>query len=220
MQSSRNLVTLALIAGAIAGPGAIGAGKAAPFDYIKEADRQKEQGGALQPGQQVVRIESRDGKYRYAKVRTDGYVRLYRQLSSGPGRQGTDWGFDQRGIWVNHGFRGEFVIGMPTGRPAPDRPEPGRPDRNRPPAWAVGTFRGYDTERNADILLTIQSDGGVRLRSDSRAARQPMVNRAGFYEDGKLRFSGATLELDRVGGAIRTTEQGGRHSKITYRREG
>jgi hypothetical protein len=112
------------------------------------------------------------------------------------------------------------VIGMPTGHPEPVRPEPARLDRYHPPAWAVGSFSGYDSERNADLLLTIQPDGGVRLRSGSRGARGPRVDQTGSYEAGKLRFSGATLELNRAGDAIRTTEQGGRHSKVTYRRAG
>jgi hypothetical protein len=217
MQTIRFPFTLALIACAIAGPGSIRPGKAAPFDYVKEADRQKEQGGGPQRGQQVVRVESRDGKYHYERVRTEGYVRLYRQLSSGPCRQGSEWGFDRRGIWVNHGCRAEFVVGMPAGRPDHGRPEPGRPDRDRPPAWAVGTFRGHDAVRDADVALTIQTDGSVRMRADFRGVR-PTVRQNGSFRDGTLRFSGATLELDRTPDGVRTTEQGGRHGRVSYRR--
>src|SRR3954453_12955774 len=78
-----------------------------PFDYVDEADRQRENQGRPLPGQQVVGIESRDGRRLYQRVKTCGYVRRYRQFSSGPGRQGRDWGYDQRGIWVSNGLRAE-----------------------------------------------------------------------------------------------------------------
>ena len=86
-----------------------------------------------------MRVQSADGRYRYQRVNTGGYVHLYRQLSGGSAREGRDWGFDRRGIWVDHGLNAEFVVG----RPGPG-PNPASPDNRRPPAWAIGTFRGRD----------------------------------------------------------------------------
>jgi len=181
----------------------------APFDYIPYSDRQR---GGVVPGERVVRIESTNGGYRYERLNTEGYVRLHRQLSPGSARQGTDWGYDRRGIWVNHGFRGEFVVG---------RPNPGSnsavPDSRRPPAWVVGTFRGYDEARKATITVTIRPDGSVRHRTNYDGDKRT-VDQSGYYRDGRLIFDNARLELDRAGGGIRTTETGGRHGRVSYQR--
>ena len=40
-----------------------------------------------------------------------GDVRMTRQLSWVPCVQNTTWGFDSKGIWVDHGCRAEFSIG-------------------------------------------------------------------------------------------------------------
>jgi len=183
---------------------ALAAEKNDPFDYIREADRQK---GLPAAGQRIVRLESRDGKYHYYRVNTGGMVRVSRQLSSGPCRQGEDWGYDQRGIWVNHGCRADFAVGRVDTRPVDDRP----------PGWAVGTFRGYDSERRADVDLAISPDGSVAQQTVFRGGRRT-VNQRGSYKSGRLSFDGATLDLDRSGDAIRTTEKGGRHSRIAYSR--
>jgi hypothetical protein len=37
-------------------------------------------------------------------------VELYRQLSEARCRYGSSWGYDRKGIWVDKGCRGEFVI--------------------------------------------------------------------------------------------------------------
>ena len=183
---------------------ALAAGKNDPFDYIREADRQK---GLPAVGQRIVRLESRDGKYHYYRVNTGGMVRVYRQLSSGPCRQGEDWGYDQRGIWVDHGCRAEFAVGRVETRPVDDRP----------PGWAVGTFRGYDSERRADVNLTINPDGSVTHRTIYRGDRRT-VTQGGSYKGGRLSFDGTALELDRSGDGIRTTERGGRRSRVTFNR--
>jgi hypothetical protein len=37
-------------------------------------------------------------------------VRLLRQISCSPCQQGSTWGDDSRGVWVDRGFRAEFEI--------------------------------------------------------------------------------------------------------------
>jgi hypothetical protein len=181
----------------------------APFDYIPEADRRS---GGLSRGQRIVRVQSHNNRYLYQRVNTGGYVRLYRQLSGGSAREGRDWGYDRRGIWVNNGLSAEFLVG----RPGPIS-SPAVPDSRRPPAWAIGTFRGRDSERKATITLTIRADGSVRHRTDYDSDKRT-VNQSGSYRDGRLVFDSARLDLDRAGGGIRTTETGGRRGRITYQR--
>lgn len=57
----------------------------------------------------LVRCES-DGDYRFCRAEFRNGVRLYRQLSRAGCRQNESWGYDRRGIWVDHGCRAEFSL--------------------------------------------------------------------------------------------------------------
>lgn len=57
-----------------------------------------------------VKCESQGHKERYCRVDTRRGVELYRQLSEAKCRYGSSWGYDRKGIWVDRGCRGEFVI--------------------------------------------------------------------------------------------------------------
>lgn len=58
----------------------------------------------------MLRCESTDGRQRYCPADTRGGVRLVRQMSKAPCVQGTTWNSDGRGIWVDQGCRGEFML--------------------------------------------------------------------------------------------------------------
>ncbi len=64
---------------------------------------------------QPVRCESTDNRYRHCPIDTRGGVRLSRRLSDSQCIQGSSWGFDNRGIWVSQGCRGEFIVGAGDG---------------------------------------------------------------------------------------------------------
>ncbi len=59
---------------------------------------------------QLVRCESKDYKRQFCSVETHGYVQLQRQLSKHECRQGHNWDWDRRGIWVDDGCAGEFRV--------------------------------------------------------------------------------------------------------------
>ncbi len=63
-------------------------------------------------GQGYARIScsSDDGRRRYCPTDTRGNVTLAQQRSGSECRQGYSWGYDDRGIWVDHGCRADFVI--------------------------------------------------------------------------------------------------------------
>ena len=67
-------------------------------------------GGNRGPGQ-LMTCSSDDGRRRYCDTDTRGGVRLSRQISGSPCRQGETWGFDRRGVWVDRGCRAEFEVG-------------------------------------------------------------------------------------------------------------
>jgi len=59
---------------------------------------------------QTIKCKSEHFDYRKCRIDTHGYVRLSRQLSKTNCRQGRNWDFDRRGIWVDDGCAAEFVV--------------------------------------------------------------------------------------------------------------
>jgi hypothetical protein len=52
-----------------------------------------------------------NGRRQYCDADTRGGVTLQRQRSDAECRQGSSWGFDKRGIWVDRGCRADFEVG-------------------------------------------------------------------------------------------------------------
>jgi len=67
-------------------------------------------------GQRLMQCDSNGYRYQYCNADTQGRVILLREISSGNlCRQGRGWGFDNNGIWVDKGCRGEFSYGRDDG---------------------------------------------------------------------------------------------------------
>src|SRR5688572_13480839 len=59
---------------------------------------------------QLFRCESHDGRGRRCDVPVYRGVQLVRQLSRSACTEGHSWGWDRRGVWVDHGCRAEFSV--------------------------------------------------------------------------------------------------------------
>ena len=59
---------------------------------------------------EVISCSSDDMHRHYCPADTRGGVRLLKQRSDSSCRQGYSWGFDRRGIWVDHGCRADFQV--------------------------------------------------------------------------------------------------------------
>jgi len=60
---------------------------------------------------QRISCSSNDGRKNYCDVDTQGaQVKLVRQEGMQPCTQGSTWGYDRQGIWVDRGCRGEFLV--------------------------------------------------------------------------------------------------------------
>jgi Protein of unknown function (DUF3011) len=68
-------------------------------------------GGPGYQGGQVISCSSDDMRRHYCEANTRGGVQLLKQRSDSACRQGSSWGYDQRGIWVDHGCRADFQVG-------------------------------------------------------------------------------------------------------------
>jgi hypothetical protein len=65
---------------------------------------------------QTIYCASDDGKRNYCSANTRGGVRLTKQRSGSACNQGSTWGYDNRGIWVDRGCRAEFITNSGGGR--------------------------------------------------------------------------------------------------------
>ena len=70
------------------------------------------QGYGNQPvSSRTVRCSSDDGKRNYCSVdTTNARIRMVKQVSGSSCVEGTTWGFDTRGIWVDKGCRADFAV--------------------------------------------------------------------------------------------------------------
>lgn len=96
-------------------------------------------------GSDTVSCSSDDGRRHYCGTQGSGRVRLIKQRSDSPCREGYSWGSDGRGIWVDHGCRADFAVEGGRG---------GDYDRDR---------RGRDWNRGdrgseQDIVISCSSD--------------------------------------------------------------
>src|SRR5207302_8006043 len=82
--------------------------------------------GALQQGygQQTVNCSSNNGKRNYCGNFGNRDIRLVRQISGSPCIEGSTWGVDRGGLWVDKGCRADFVVGGGGGGGRPPGPAP------------------------------------------------------------------------------------------------
>jgi hypothetical protein len=91
-------------------------------DFALEARPQDPPSDGNGRGNSVVRCSSDDGGRHYCQADTRGDVELLNQRSHAECRQGHSWGYDQQGVWVDHGCRADFIV-EPNERP--ENPEMG-----------------------------------------------------------------------------------------------
>jgi hypothetical protein len=80
-------------------------------DEGRGEERREERHQDRHEGGYAVVCASDDGRRKFCEVDTRAGVRLTRQTSGSPCRLNDTWGFNQRGIWVDHGCRAEFQVG-------------------------------------------------------------------------------------------------------------
>jgi len=133
-------------------------------------------------GQSTISCNSDDMERHSCAVDTRGGVRMASQHSDAACTEGYSWGSDERGVWVDHGCRADFVVG--ENRSFPDANGNNR-DANRDDRNANRDNRDDNRNRQDDLgaqAVSCNSDderrhscaldtrGGVRLltqRSDA-----------------------------------------------------
>jgi hypothetical protein len=119
---------------------------------------------------QSITCSSDNGRRNFCPVDTRGGVQMVRQRSGSPCQQGSTWGFDRRGIWVDRGCRADFVVrsGYRPGRPGGPGPGygPGGPGGGL--SITCSSDNGRRNYCAADTRRGVQM---VRQRSDSRCTQ-------------------------------------------------
>jgi hypothetical protein len=80
-------------------------------DHDRDRDRDGYRGDNGYGGGQVISCSSDDMHRHYCPADTHGGVQLVKQHSDSSCRQGRSWGYNRRGIWVDHGCRADFQVG-------------------------------------------------------------------------------------------------------------
>lgn len=144
----------------------------------------------------TLTCSSNSYRYQYCNANTQDRVSLVRELSTGNlCRQGSGWGYDGGGIWVDRGCRGEFrygrdnhnrndaaiaagiigalAIGAAIGSSQASAPPPPPPSSPPPrvahgaPAWAIGSYHAYDSDSGDIAQLVVDGGGRVYLRDEN-----------------------------------------------------
>jgi Protein of unknown function (DUF3011) len=63
---------------------------------------------------QTVSCSSNDGLKKYCALDTKSGAHLVKRSSEAECKQGESWGYDEKGLWVDHGCGGEFAVGPAT----------------------------------------------------------------------------------------------------------
>jgi len=195
----------------------------ADFSYGRDRGNWSWNGGDWD-GPNRITCESISYRRNFCRVDTQNRVNLIREISTGNlCRQGSGWGFDGSGIWVDRGCRGEFSFGRSGGGgggssrdrndaaiaagvigafavgaaiassqntappPPPPPPPPPRPPVTSPalpPAWAVGSYQGFDPLTGDIVTLVVDGVGHAYLRSENG----DIVNE-GNLRDGMIMWS-------------------------------
>ncbi|MGB7844484.1 MAG: DUF3011 domain-containing protein [Candidatus Acidiferrum sp.] len=119
-------------------------------------------GGPGNAGGQLVTCSSDDGEKKYCEADTRYGAQMENQRSGSPCKQGYSWGYDEQGIWVDHGCRADFAVGSARDR---DHDRDGDRDHDK------------DHERVSSTTVSCASDDGRRnyCEAETRHARVRMT---------------------------------------------
>jgi hypothetical protein len=171
--------------------------------------------------------ESFGGEYNYCKANTDNKVKLDKRLSLSSCTYGRDWGYDRRGIWVDHGCRAEFNYGDGKGaaiaggailgglilagvlasknRRSEENSEGWKDSSSHVESFFIGTFRGWNPDRDETVDVTIKPDGSVSLWNEESRTSQ-----YGEFRDRLISLPWGDYHVEKDGSGILATADDGR----------
>ena len=168
--------------------------------------------------ERTIRCESRNGRYRFCPADTDNRVRIERQFSNTRCDLWRNWGYDNRGVWVDDGCRAEFKVGkggLSGGQTAAivggvaaaaviaaivaSKSGDKSDHRKDVPEWAVGSFKGYDDREQVSYEVNIAPNGSVNGWANDDEF-------SGRWEDDRLQVRGHVWRVSRNGDDLLLTD--------------
>jgi hypothetical protein len=180
---------------------------------------------------ETIRCSSNGYRYKYCRADTDNDVRMDRQHSSADCRQGYSWGYDRRGVWVDHGCDADFRVGKRGGHGSDKAVAAGAAiagvaiiaalaaqgnkgqQSSDVPSWAVGTFSGYDPRVGADVELTILPGGRVSGHAGNTTFE-------GSLGGTLLKTERHAFRVERQGNGFVAVDERDANHRVVYRRSG
>jgi hypothetical protein len=110
----------------------------------------------------TIMCASRDGQRAFCDADTHAGVRLVRQVSTARCEEGSTWGFNERGIWVDRNCGAEFLV---SGAAAQELYPAGSDPRARIEAGTIATIRTgetIDVDRSDGRVFAGEVDEDVR----------------------------------------------------------
>ena len=136
---------------------------------LLSAGRLQAQSGMLNKDGGRMTCASDDGRRHYCPVNTSQGVRLVNQRSQTACVQGSTWGFDRRGVWVDRGCRADFFVpaeqrggGGPGYGPGPGRPPFNAPTINCSSNDGRRNYCSADTSRGVTLVRQISGSPCVQ----------------------------------------------------------
>lgn len=179
----------------------------------------------------IVRCESSGYRYQHCRADTGGGVTVDRQLSHTSCRQGDNWGYDRRGIWVNKGCGAEFrvrsggssnsnalkagaaIAGIAIVAALAARNSNSGNQNADVASWAVGTFRAYDSYERANVEMTILPGGSV----SGTAANHDF---SGHLRGDQLEAGRTTFRISQQGNGFVATDVRDSEHRVHFLRSG
>ncbi len=183
---------------------------------------------------ETIRCESQNYRYRYCSIKTNNNVRLVREVSKTDCRQGQNWGYDSRGIWVDRGCAAEFevhrrhsdkdnsgaalagglIVGALVAAAVAGGSDKSKVDYNQeePPSWLVGRFEGYNPMYRSNVELNISPSGAVTGYSPDGPVH-------GWYNrQGRIGVGKAEYEVEQTRHGVILTEVNNPRNQVVYQR--
>jgi hypothetical protein len=123
--------------------------------------------GRAPPMPQVITCSSNDGRRNWCDIGGRRDIRLSRQISGSACIQGSTWGVDNRGVWVDRGCRAEFVFGGGGGGGGGYRPPPPPPPQIITCSSNNGKRNWCDTGGSRDIRFNRQISGSACIEGQT-----------------------------------------------------
>jgi hypothetical protein len=195
---------------------------------------------------QTIRCESHNQNYHFCPVDTHGYVRLDRQTSKHhPCRQGRNWDYDRRGIWVDDGCKATFVV---EDRHHTDRHKDHHGKEAVAAAAAIALIAAAASASNdkhdhyhdddyghsghssylphwqigdfSGYNLQYGTQVDMHISSDGRLrAHVNGVTLTGYVNDDRAYIGDSEFFIDKAGDGFNTTQVGNRSNKVHYSRK-